>query len=279
MLKKIGLTGSSGLIATELLKRCKKKYTFKKFVGDMTNLADVENFMKNDFDVVIHLASIIPKYDQNGMPLNQSFLGNVTGTENICKMASKYEKKVIFTSTQRVYKIQNNVPLNEISDLAPNTDYGKSKLDSEKILQKYLTPKNYTILRISNIYGTYPIRPSIIDSIAESFLKDEPIKVGLATKTSRDYIHIFDVIDSLELSIYKSGIFNICYGKSYEINTIIEIFENIFGKKSKITFGDYNPENIILDNGKAKNELNFKPKVDLHKGINLTINLIRNLTI
>jgi len=272
---KIGLTGSSGLIGSKFLEKFEKKYVLHKFVGNMTNLDHVNQFMKEDFNVVIHLASIIPNYDKNGIPLKQSFSENVIGTENICKMASKHGKKVIFSSTQRVYKIKNNVPINEMDQLEPDTDYGKSKLESEKKIQQYLSSENYTILRISNIYGTYPIRPSIIDSIAESLLRDKPLQIGLCPETLRDYIYIDDVLVALELSLKRNGIFNICYGHSFSIKEIIEIFENSCGIVPKISCGNYKPGNILLNNNKAINELNFKPKIELCKGIILTLNIIK----
>jgi len=272
---KIGLTGSSGLIGSKLLEKFEQKYVFHKFIGNMNDLDDVNTFMKQDFDVTIHLASIVPKYDQDGLPIEQSFTDNIIGTENICKKALEYNKKIIFTSTQRVYKTKNNISIRETDELEPDSDYGQSKLESEKKIQKYLPIHNFTILRISNIYGTYPKRPSIIDTIAESFIKDKSVKIGLFPEIFRDYIHIDDVLDSLELSLNKNGIFNVCYGDSYNVKNLIKIFENMFNKKSKISFGNYKPNNIFLDNNKARNILNFKCKIDLHKGIQLTINKIK----
>jgi nucleoside-diphosphate-sugar epimerase len=276
MTMKIGLTGSSGLIGSKFLEKFGQKYIFHKFIGNMINLNDVDKFMKQNFDVVIHLASIIPKYDKDGSPIEQSFTDNVIGTENICKKAAEYNKRIIFTSTQRVYKTKNNISIRETDELKPDSDYGKSKLESENKIQKYLSSQDYTILRISNIYGTYPKRPSIIDNIAESLIQDKPVKIGLSPEIFRDYIHIEDVLDSLELSLNKNGIFNICYGDSFNIQTITKIFENIFKKTPKIFFGNYKPENIFLDNTKSINILNFKYKIDLSTGIQLTVNKIKN---
>jgi len=272
---KIGLTGSSGIIGSKFLEKFETKYFFQKFVGNMTNLDHVNQFMKKDFDILIHLASIIPQYEKNGLPTKQSFSENVIGTENICKMASKCDKKVIFLSTQRVYKTKNNVRINEMTQLEPDTDYGKSKLESEKIIQQYFPSENYAILRISNICGTYPKRPSIIDSIAESMLRNKPLKIGLHPETLRDYIYIDDVIIALEKSLNQNGIFNICSGNSYNTKEIINIFKKIYGTLPDITFGKYKPKNILLDNNKAIRDLNFKPKT-VDEGILLTVKLIKN---
>ncbi len=217
---KIGLTGSTGLIGSHFIKIFGKTYDIFEFKGDMTNSESVNKFVNLNYDVIFHLASIIPKYNEKGIPLKQSFSSNIIGTENIAKAASKLKTKIIFTSTQRVYDDKNKYPINEMGKLKPNNDYSVSKLESERKIQQFLDPEQFTILRISNIYGTYPQRSSIIDSIAESLVSDKPIKIGLNPKILRDYLHIDDLLCALNLSITHNGIFNICLGKLHSVNNL-----------------------------------------------------------
>jgi nucleoside-diphosphate-sugar epimerase len=266
---KIGITGSSGLIGSLFILKYGHDYDLIQFSGDMTNFEAVNKFMKTDFDIVFHLASVIPKYDVNGMPLDQSFSSNIVGTKNIAKAASKFNTKVIFTSTQRVYENKNQLKITEEDKLKPDDkdEYGKSKLESEQIIQNFLKPDNFVILRISNIYGTSPVRFSIIDSIAKSLVVDKEVKIGLNPKILRDYIHIDDLLTALNLSINHKGIFNICDGKSYNGTDLINFFKIISGKIPKITFGNNSPNNIVLDNTKVKNQMKFIPKFNLNEGI------------
>jgi nucleoside-diphosphate-sugar epimerase len=266
---KIGITGSSGLIGSLFIMKYGHDYDLIPFSGDMTDFEAVNKFMKIDFDIVFHLASVIPKYDMNGMPLHQSFSSNIVGTKNIAKAASEFNTKVIFTSTQRVYENKNQLKIIEEDKLKPDDkdEYGESKLESEQILQNFLKPGNFVILRISNIYGTSPARFSIIDSIAESIVLDKEVKIGLNIKILRDYIHIDDLLTALNLSIKHKGIFNICEGKSYDGVDLINFFKMISGKTPKIIFGNNSPNDIVLDNTKAKNEMGFIPKYNLSEGI------------
>jgi nucleoside-diphosphate-sugar epimerase len=266
---KIGITGSSGLIGSLFIMKYGHDYDLIPFSGDMTDFEAVNKFMKIDFDIVFHLASVIPKYDMTGMPLHQSFSSNIVGTKNIAKAASKFNTKVIFTSTQRVYANKNQLKITEEDKLKPDDmdEYGKSKLESEQILQNFLKPDNFVILRISNIYGTSPARFSIIDSIAESLVLDKEVKIGLNIKILRDYIHIDDLLTALNLSIKHKGIFNICEGKSYVGVDLINFFKMISGKTPKITFGNNSPNDIVLDNTKARDKMGFVPKYNLSKGI------------
>ena len=270
---KIGMTGSSGLIGSLFIMKYGHDYDLIQFSGDMTDFEAINKFMKFDFDIVFHLASIIPKYDLNGMPLDQSFSSNIIGTKNIAEAASRFNTKVIFASTQRVYGNKNQLKITEEDKLKPDDadEYGKSKLESEQILQNLLKPDNFVILRISNIYGTSPTRFSIIDSIAESLVLNKEVKIGLNQKILRDYIHIDDILTALNLSIKHKGIFNISEGKSYDGVDLINFFNIISGKTPKITFGNNSPNHIVLDNTKARDEMGFVPKYNLSKGIEKVI--------
>ena len=267
LIMKVGITGSSGLIGSRFIEKFGRLYDFLEFKGDMTNFESVNNFMNQSFEILIHLASIIPKYHQYGIPTNQSFSSNIIGTENFAKLASEYNKKIIFTSTQCVYDLSNNHRIQENDNLNPNTPYGKSKLESEKILNQLLNTAQLTILRISSVYGTFPIRPSIIDSIAESFICNKKMKIGLNPKVLRDYIYLDDLLDILNLSINHSGIFNVCLGKSYNVRDIVKFFETLSGKKNKIIHGNYTTCNIELDNTKMLQEMKFNPIFNIKTGI------------
>ncbi len=273
---KIGVTGSSGLIGSYFIKKYNHVYDFIEFLGDMTNFEEISEFVENDFDIVFHLASIIPKYDLNGIEIQQSFSPNIIGTRNIVKSVSKFNTKIIFTSTQKVYENKNELKINEKWRLNPKDEYGKSKLESEQIFHKFLNSDRFTILRISNIYGAIPERFSIIDTIAKSLVMNKKVSIGLSPKVLRDYLHVDDFLTALDLSIKHEGIFNICSGESYNIHDLINFFKIVSEKTPKITFGNHIPNNIVLDNTKAKNEIGFTPKYNIHTGIEKVLFDIKN---
>ena len=55
-----GITGSNGSIGSVVIKTI-SSFNFIKFNGDITNKIDVEKWIKkNNFDLIIHLAAIVP---------------------------------------------------------------------------------------------------------------------------------------------------------------------------------------------------------------------------
>jgi len=59
-LKKIGITGSTGLFGSLLIKELeKKKIKFSCFLGDITKFKDVENWLslEKDIEYIFHLAA------------------------------------------------------------------------------------------------------------------------------------------------------------------------------------------------------------------------------
>ena len=79
--KVCGITGSTGVIGTRLLKS--KKFRFIKFKGDIADKEQVVEWIKSrKFDLIIHLAAIVPvkKVESN---FNKSKKVNFIGTKNL----------------------------------------------------------------------------------------------------------------------------------------------------------------------------------------------------
>ena len=62
---KIGITGSTGILGSNL-KKILKPENFLSFSGKIENYSDVYKWVKkNQFDSIIHLAAIVPTGDVN----------------------------------------------------------------------------------------------------------------------------------------------------------------------------------------------------------------------
>ncbi|WP_350345162.1 GDP-mannose 4,6-dehydratase [Proteinivorax tanatarense] len=87
----------------------------------------------------------------------------------------------------------------------------------------------------------------------------------------RDYIHVSDLVSAhikaLEYLIKNktSDIFNLGYGRGYSVLEVVNVSEEVTGKKVPVMItgqreGDV--DKVIADNQKAINKLNWKPQFD-----------------
>ena len=101
-------------------------------------------------------------------------------------------------------------------------------------------------------------------------------KVRGSGDQSRDFIFIDDVIDALCLLIEKGmncGVIQIGSGEATTIKSLINKIINISKKNITPIFDITKPEGDkgrIADYEKAKKILNWSPKVDLDKGLEIT---------
>ena len=92
----IGITGSTGVLGKELLKSInRKKYKISCFKGDVTKYYQLYDwFKKKNFDILIHLAAIVPikEVERN----KKSKKNKLCGTYNLIKCIKKFSKKKKF---------------------------------------------------------------------------------------------------------------------------------------------------------------------------------------
>ena len=101
---KIGITGASGVLGSELQKKIKKNLII--FKGDLTKKKDVYDWIKNnEFKSIYHFAAVVPIKEFN-KSVKKSFKVNSTGTKFLVDAIIKFQSKKIwffYSSTSHVY--------------------------------------------------------------------------------------------------------------------------------------------------------------------------------
>lgn len=218
-------------------------------------------------DMIIHLAAKSGVMDSTLHP-DITMEVNVKGTENVmrCCIENKI-KKIIFASSASVYADSENL-INESSKTNPQSPYGKSKLEAEKIIKKY--SQEFQIdsicLRMFNVYGrgqniNYA---GVISKFIENISENKPIKINGDGKQTRDFVSIYDVIDAFDCAIKnikekRGKIYNVGSGKAISINSLAGILAKISRKKIKIIHVDKTDEVRYsqADTSLAKKDLGF----------------------
>lgn len=245
MKKKIGLTGSTGSLGKMILKK-NKKFIFGIFKDDIRDRKKVFRWInKNNFDVVIHLAAIVPIKEVIRDPIKAKSV-NLTGTKNLVDACIK--KKInwfFFASTSHVYKSSNR-KISEISLKKPISYYGKTKLSAEKyIVKRFETAKiKYCIGRIFSTANKNQKKNYLVPDLKHK-IKNTKKKILLKNLNHyRDFISMEDLTSIIFILLEKrfNGVLNLGSGNGIFLKDIAKIIakrykkEIIFDDNKKITY-------------------------------------------
>lgn len=244
-------------------------------------------FQKERPDFVFHMAAQIDVRKSVNDPISDTKV-NVLGSLNVIESAARYgAKKLIFASTGgAIYGDAEQLPTPEGYYERPLSPYGINKLSIEKSLFFYKKVKglDYTILRLSNVYGPRQNckgEAGVIAILIHKILRGEQTIVNGDGEQTRDYVFVKDVARAFVLAQKKtsSDKFNISTAKESSVNQILEkIAEKmdmkIFGKHAEAKSGEQ--RRSCLDNSLAQKELGWYPEYDLDRGVSETVNWFRS---
>lgn len=169
---------------------------------------------------------------------------NVIGTENIFKLAQEFGKKVVYASSSSIYGNTNMTPITEDFDKNPINPYGVTKLDDEKLAEKYHDLGVSIIgLRYFNVYGigqTNDYAGVITKFFDQIKLNKSPIIFGDGSQT-RDFVSVEDVAKANLLSMESNTDFsflNIGTGVPTSIKELAKLMINLSGKSLEISYAE-----------------------------------------
>ncbi len=248
---------------------------------------------KKKVDIIIHAAGIASPFYYRKKPL-QTLDVAINGTRNFLNLAKKNNAKFIFFSSSEIYGDPDsvNVPTKEsyrgyVNTLGPRACYDESKRLGETLCYIY---SNYfkihtNIIRPFNVYGPgmkqidYRIFPNFVSNI----LNKKKLNIYGSGKQTRTYCYITDAMEGF-LKVISHGkfgeVYNIGNNKpEVSVYKIFKILSKIYEKK---IFSNYikHPKSYPLDEpqrrcpniNKAKEHLNYKPKVNLENGLKKFLN-------
>ena len=265
-----------------------KNPNFKFIEGDIRNIEICLVATKN-INYVLHQAAwgSVPRSIE--MPLAYEEI-NVLGTLNMLE-ASKQNNidKFVYASSSSVYGDNPTLPKVEGNEGRPLSPYALTKRTNEEYAKLYSDLYNLDTygLRYFNVFGRRQdpdgAYAAVIPKFIKQLLKNERPTINGDGKQSRDFTYIDNVIEAnlkaCKASKGDSGeVFNIAYGgREYLIDIYYELVEAL-NKDIEPVFVPDRPGDIKHSNAdisKAKNKLNYNPKINFKQGMKESINWYR----
>lgn len=255
---------------------------------------------ENKIEYIYNIAGIAPLPDCQLNP-QEAIDVNVSGFVNVLEMARLCGvKKIIQASTNAIYENEKVFPFSEDSTTPPTLIYPNTKYSADIFAKSYCDTYGMSVscLRFANVYGPHidclrKQPPFMAYMVRELYYGRQPIFHSNGEQR-RDYIYIDDLIDiALEVQSTKGfDIVNVSSNKSYSVNEIYTLAQEIMGLKINAMFADdlhyweKYPElfegvypissNIInneinkytqTDNSYAQEKYSWAPKVSLKNGL------------
>jgi UDP-glucose 4-epimerase len=253
--------------------------------GDIRNKSTMKCAM-DGIDIVFHLAASVGNKRSIENPIRDADI-NAIGTLNLLEAARNNDvQKIIVSSSAAIYGELKHYPVSEDHPAEPDSPYGCSKLYKEKLSLAYAKMYNMNIvcLRYFNVYGPnqrYDAYGSAIPIFVSNMLNGEPIIIYGDGDQTRDFVHVYDVVQANIKAANTNnirGAFNVGSGKSVTINQITELI--LKDNKRKVI---YEPERMgeirhsIADISSAHASFNYTPSVQLEQGIEEYIKWAKNI--
>lgn len=202
---------------------------------------------------------------------------NIQGFMNILECCRHYDVDgLIYASSSSVYGA-NEKKIFSIEDNVdkPISIYGATKRANELMAYSYssLYNLNTTGLRFFTVYGPWGRPDMAIALFADKIIKGKPIEVFNHGQMKRDFTYIDDIVEGIELSLFKNfkyEIFNLGSGKSIQIMYMVKLIEKYLGVKAHILYkdlqlGDIAETNSDLDHSRSL--LGYSPAISFDDGV------------
>jgi nucleoside-diphosphate-sugar epimerase len=219
-MKKILITGASGFIGSFIVEEALargmevwagvRKSSSRRYLQDERihfidlNLDSKEQLKQqlssHTFDYIVHAAGVTKCINKADF-----FRVNTEGTHHLVDALIELQMPLehfVFISSLSVFgAIREKEPYEPIRDTdtpQPNTAYGQSKLEAEKVIKERSTPFPYTILRPTGVYGP---RERDYFLMAKSIKRHSDFSVGYQQQDIT-FVYVKDVVQAVFLALH-----------------------------------------------------------------------------
>ena len=264
-MKKVLITGSQGQLGKAINAYYQDDGRYELINTDIAELDITDEKKVTDMicrcqpDVIINCAAHT-QVDACEHDEERAYLINAVGPKNLSLAANKVDAVIVHLSSDYVFDGTKQVPYIEGDKYAPQSVYGKTKLEGEQFVRNIA--QKYFIIRTAWLYGEGKNFVNTMLKLAETREVVKVVKDQYGTPTSAE--EVVKVIDLL-IGSTKYGTYHAtCEGSCSWFEFTKKIFE-LCGKKTKIipvTTQEYGAEAkrplySVLENHMLKENFNY----------------------
>ncbi|KAM0953273.1 putative UDP-glucuronate decarboxylase [Dioscorea sansibarensis] len=294
--RRVVVTGGAGFVGSHLVDKLLARgdsviVIDNFFTGRKENL--VHHFGDPKFELIRHdvVEPILLEVDQiyhlacPASPVHYNSVTNVMGTLNMLGLAKRIGARFLLTSTSEVYGDPLEHPQKEtywghVNPIGVRSCYDEGKRTAETLTMDYHRGAEVEV-RIARIFNTYGPRMCLDDGrVVSNFvaqaLRRQPMTVYGDGKQTRSFQYVSDLVDGL-VALMESdhiGPFNLGNPGEFTMLELAEVVKETIDPGATIEFKENTADDPHMrkpDITKAKELLNWEPKVSLREGLPLMV--------
>ena len=262
------------------IKEFEKNGRFRFIHHDISNHIDIDE----PIDFILHFASPASPADYQRYPIQTLEVGSL-GTHNALGLAKEKKATFLLASTSEIYGDPLVHPQNEgywgnVNPIGPRGVYDEAKRFAEALVLAYHRTHgmDVKIARIFNTYGPKMRRDDgrAIPNFITQALCNRPLTVYGDGSQTRSVCYIDDLVEGIFRLIYSkyNGPINLGNPDEMSILQLARLVIKLTNSRSKLTFHKLPQDDPRIrqpDIRKAKEILQWEPKVDIRTGLEKTI--------
>ncbi|KAL3623029.1 UDP-glucuronic acid decarboxylase 1 [Castilleja foliolosa] len=297
--KRIVVTGGAGFVGSHLV---------DKLIARGDDVIVIDNFFTGRKDNVVHLFAnprfelirhdvvepILLEVDQiyhlacPASPVHYKY--NPMGTLNMLGLAKRIGARFLLTSTSEVYGDPLEHPQKEtywghVNPIGVRSCYDEGKRTAETLAMDYHRGAGVEV-RIARIFNTYGPRMClddgrVVSNFVSQAIRKQPMTVYGDGKQTRSFQYVSDLVDGLVALMEGEhvGPFNLGNPGEFTMLELAEVVKETIDPSATIEFKPNtadDPHKRKPDITKAKELLNWEPKIPLREGLPRMVNDFRN---